>query len=81
VVRVVPEGGRGPAETIADERGGEVKLVRVNLDENGWLAERYQVDVIPTLLLFKGGRPVDRLTGIFSASQIDAALGEALKPA
>jgi thioredoxin-like negative regulator of GroEL len=64
-----------------ENRGGEIKLVRVNLDENSWLAERYQVDVIPTLLLFKGGRPVDRLTGIFSASEIDAALGEALKSA
>jgi len=68
-------------QAVAEERRGLVKLVRVNLDENDWLAQRYQVDVIPTLLLFKGGRPVDRLTGIFSASEVDAALGEALKRA
>ena len=44
-------------EKIADERAGELKLVKVNIDENQDLASRYGVMSIPTMVLFKDGEP------------------------
>src|SRR3954467_543914 len=44
-------------EKIADERAGELKLVKVNIDENQNLATRYGVMSIPTMVLFKDGEP------------------------
>ena len=44
-------------QKIADEREGELKLVKVNIDENQNLAGRYGVMSIPTMILFKDGEP------------------------
>ena len=44
-------------ERIVEERDGELKLVKVNIDEEQELAQRYGVASIPTMILFKGGEP------------------------
>ena len=44
-------------DRIAEERGGEIKLVKVNIDEEQGLAQRYGVSSIPTMILFKDGEP------------------------
>ena len=43
-------------DRIVEERNGEVKLVKVNIDEERALAERYGIVSIPTMVLFKGRR-------------------------
>src|SRR5580704_16385389 len=40
---------------------GKIKFVKVNLDESPGLAQNYQVEGIPTVLLFKDGKPADRI--------------------
>ena len=45
-------------EEIADEMDGQVKIAKVNMDENPDLAAKYGIRSIPTLLMFKGGEPV-----------------------
>src|SRR6478735_12513114 len=50
-------------EKIADERAGELKLVKVNIDENQGLATRYGVMSIPTMVLFKDGEPAAAAIG------------------
>lgn len=45
-------------EEISEEMGDQVKIAKVNMDENPELAAKYGVRSIPTLLLFKGGEPV-----------------------
>jgi thioredoxin-like negative regulator of GroEL len=67
------------AEAVAAAAGGGASLIRVNIDRTEWLGRRYQVDVIPTMLIFVNGRPVDRLTGVVSAAEIAAALSDAAK--
>jgi thioredoxin 1 len=52
-------------EEIATEYGGRLKVVKVDVDENQEIAERYGVQSIPTLLLFKGGKAVERLIGAY----------------
>src|SRR3982751_4423237 len=50
-------------DRIAEERAGELKLVKVNIDEEEGLAQRYGIASIPTILLFKGGEPVAAAIG------------------
>ncbi len=50
-------------EEIAEEQGGKLTIGKVNVDENQDLANQYQVQSIPTFILFKGGEPKDRMMG------------------
>lgn len=51
-------------EELAKEYTGKVGFAKVNVDENSALATRYSVRSIPTLLLFKGGKPVNQIVGL-----------------
>ncbi len=63
-------------DEIAGEYAGKLKVVKVDTDESGETALRYQVMSIPTLLLFKDGQPVERVVGAMPK----AALLNRLKP-
>lgn len=54
----------GPiVDELAGEYSGKVKIGKVNTEENASLAGEYGVISIPTLLIFKGGKPVDQIIG------------------
>ena len=57
-------------EEIASEQAGRAKVVKVNLDENPGLAERYRVQAIPTLLYFMGGEVREMSVGAASKKVI-----------
>ena len=48
---------------LADEWNGQVKVVKLDVDDNPSIAMNYNVMGVPTLLLFKDGEPVERTTG------------------
>ncbi len=50
-------------EEMADELGGAVKIAKLDVDNAQDLAAQYQVQGIPTLIMFKDGEPVDRTMG------------------
>jgi thioredoxin 1 len=50
-------------EDLAANSGGRVILAKVNVDENPGLADRYGIRAIPTVLLFRGGEVLERITG------------------
>ena len=62
-------------ERIADERPDELKLVKVNIDEEQELALRYGVQSIPTMILFKGGEPAAAAIGAQPKGALERALG------
>ena len=62
-------------ERIVDERNGELKLVKVNIDEEQELAQRYGVMSIPTMILFKDGEPSAAVIGAQPKTAIERALG------
>ena len=62
-------------DKIAEERAGELKLVKVNIDEEEGLAQRYGIASIPTILLFKDGEPVAAAIGAQPKGAIEQALG------
>ena len=60
----------GPVlEEIAGENDG-VKIVKVNVDENQQYAGKLGVFNIPTMIIYKGGEPVDKLVGAMPKQQI-----------
>lgn len=57
-------------DELAEELQDKLKVVKVNVDEAQDLAGNYQVMSIPTLLLFKGGEPVEQIVGAISKDQL-----------
>jgi thioredoxin 1 len=62
-------------DRIVEERNGEIKLVKVNIDEEQALALKYGVQSIPTMILFKDGEPAAAVIGARPKSAIEQALG------
>lgn len=62
-------------EELAGAFEGKVKFGKVNVDEQPELAMRYGVQSIPTLILFRGGEPVNASVGVVPADSIRAMLG------
>jgi thioredoxin 1 len=50
-------------DEIAQQYDGQVKVVKVNTDENPSVASQYGIRSIPTLMIFKGGQRVDMVVG------------------
>lgn len=57
-------------EKVAATLGEKVKVVKVNVDENGPLAGRYGVMSIPTILVIDGGKEVGRQVGFLPADTL-----------
>jgi len=60
-------------DRIADER--EVKLVKVNIDQEQGLAQRYGVSSIPTMILFENGEPQASAIGALPKGALERQLG------
>ena len=60
-------------EELAEEHP-EIAFGKVNVDEVPELAQRYQISAIPTLLLFRDGKPVDMSVGVKSKKELEAFL-------
>ena len=63
-------------EQLADEYQGKAKIGKLNVDEQGQTAMRYQVRGIPTMLLFKGGQLVATKVGATGKSDVQKMLDE-----
>ena len=66
----------GPCRMLAptleemSEKYSDFQIVKVNVDECSALAMRYGIEVIPTLLVFKGGQVVNRAAGLMGEQEI-----------
>lgn len=58
-------------DQIAPHYAGSIKFVKVDMDKNPATASQYQVMSVPTILLFKGGRAVNRLVGDVPRDQLE----------
>jgi thioredoxin 1 len=65
-------------DRIAEEREAELKLVKVNIDEEHELQQRYGIASIPTMILFKGGEPSAAVIGAQPKGAIERSLGLAV---
>jgi thioredoxin 1 len=62
-------------DRIAEERQDELRLVKVNIDEEQGLAQRYGIASIPTIVLFKDGEPAAAAIGAQPKSALERSLG------
>jgi thioredoxin 1 len=65
-------------EKIADEFDGQVKVCKVNIDNERQIATQYGIMSIPTLFVFNGGQLVDQITGV--APSFEADLKKKIEP-
>lgn len=57
-------------EAIDAELDGQVEIKKINTDENRNTAEKYDIMSIPTMIIFKDGKPVDTIIGFVGKEQI-----------
>jgi thioredoxin 1 len=62
-------------DEIAAEHAGELRLVKVNIDEEVELARRYGIQSIPTIVLFRDGKPAAAAIGAQPKRALERALG------
>jgi thioredoxin len=63
-------------ETLAREYDGRVKVGKMNTDENQDTPGSLRISAIPTVLVFEGGKEVDRLVGVNPETKFKAALAK-----
>jgi thioredoxin 1 len=62
-------------DRIVEESNGDLKLVKVNIDEQPALSQRFGVQSIPTMILFKNGEPAAAAIGAQPKPALERALG------
>jgi thioredoxin-like negative regulator of GroEL len=65
-------------DQLAAELAGRVRVVKLNVDDNPRTAARFDLRSIPTLLVLKGGREIDRLVGVQPKQEIARRLERAI---
>ena len=69
----------GPAyDKIAQQYGEEMVIAKINIDDEAGLAEQEQIEVIPTLVLYRGAEPLGFVVAPESKAQIDDFIKETL---
>jgi len=70
-----------PLAELAVKFAGRARVVRVNVEWSSRVAQRYDVQALPTILVFKGGELVSRSTGGASEQDLEELLSAQLAPA
>ncbi len=65
-------------DELADQYKGQVRIVKLNVDENQDVPQQYGVRSLPTLLMFKGGKVVDQIVGAVPKSKLEDAVRKAV---
>lgn len=71
----------GPCKTqspilkdVAVEFGGKVRVIKIDIDQNAELARRYNIQSVPTLIIFKEGKVVWRHSGVANKNQLQSVI-------
>jgi thioredoxin 1 len=68
----------GPViDELAEEYAGKVQIVKMNVDDSPVTPGQFSIKAIPTLILFKNGEAVDRITGAVGKAQLKELLSKA----
>jgi thioredoxin 1 len=61
-------------DAVAEKYAGQARVVKLNVDENPMVSQKYGIKGIPTLILFKGGKEEERIVGATSKEAISRML-------
>lgn len=62
-------------EEIAEEKSGVIKVGKINVDEEEELARKFRIVSIPTLIVFRNGKPAETIIGYRSKEELLKILG------
>jgi thioredoxin 1 len=65
-------------DKLAEKYAGKASVGKLNVDESQSVAQKYGVRGIPTLIVFRNGREVERLVGVQDEARLSAAIEKAL---
>ena len=63
---------------VATELGDRVRVIKIDVDQNATLANRFQIRSVPTLMVFKDGKMVWKQSGVVSKNQLISVLNQNL---
>jgi thioredoxin 1 len=55
---------------VANELGDRIKVIKIDVDQNSEIASRYNIQSVPTLIIFKNGKQIWRQSGVVSKNQL-----------
>ena len=61
---------------VATELGDKIKIIKIDVDQNTEIASRYNVQSVPTLIIFKNGKLVWRQSGVATKIQLKNVLNQ-----
>jgi thioredoxin 1 len=61
-------------QQVADELGERVKVIKIDVDQNPMIASRYQIQSVPTLIIFKNGEIKHKQAGVHTEAQLMSIL-------
>lgn len=65
-------------DKLANDYAGKVKVVKLNTDENPAMSTKYEIMAIPTMIIFKDGKPVQNIAGLLPEAQLKQVLDQIL---
>lgn len=66
-------------EQVNQQIKGKLRIVKIDTDRYPQLASRYNIEALPTLVLFKNGKPVGRIEGVIQPQQLEEHLNSITK--
>jgi thioredoxin len=65
-------------EQVNIDLNGQLRVMKIDTDKYPEIASAHHIQALPTLVLFKGGKPVDRIEGVLQAPQLIDRIGQFL---
>lgn len=66
-------------KAVAQDYQGEIKVVKINVENDSPVFDDYDVETVPTLLFFKNGEEVSRLEGMIHSNELDQEFKKAIE--
>ena len=63
---------------VSDELGDKVRILKIDVDKNQEIARKWQIQGVPTIMIFKGGKQLFRQSGVIPAEQLISFLRQNL---
>jgi thioredoxin 1 len=61
---------------LATELGNKVRVIKIDVDQNNALSAQYQIQSVPTLIIFKNGKPVWKQSGVVAKAALKSVLND-----
>lgn len=65
-------------ESLGDEMKNEVKFLKVDIDQSLEIAQKFNISTVPTMMIFKNGKPVESLVGFMPKDKIKSKINSHL---